>query len=76
MSPSSFIEAGSSTERMTVASMSTATPRPSPNCFIPMSDASAKLPKTPTMIAAALVICPAVILIPIDTDSSLLSPWS
>ena len=51
--------AGSSTERIIVASISTATPRPTPNCCMPTSRIRAKVPKTPTMMAAALVICPA-----------------
>ena len=44
-SPSSFIVAGSSTERMIVASMSTATPKPKPDCCPFMSRPRAKVPK-------------------------------
>ena len=62
-SPRSFMLAGRSTYRMTVASMRTATPRPRPNCWRPMICPVAKAPKTATMMAAALVICPAVSLL-------------
>ena len=75
-SPRSFMLAGSSTDRMIVASMSTATPRPRPNSWPSTFRPRAKVPKTPTMMAAALVICPAVSLIPSDTDASFPSPRS
>ena len=61
---------------MIVASISTATPNPTPNCCSPTSRPKAKAPNTPTMMAAALVMVPAVALIPVDTDASLLSPLS
>ena len=61
-SPRSFMPAGSRIERITVASMRTATPSPRPNCFMPMSRMKAKMENTATMIAAALVITPAVAL--------------
>ncbi len=63
-SPNSFMVAGRRTTRMTVASINTATPRPRPNCWSPNTLLVANAPNTPTIIAAALVIWPAVILIP------------
>ena len=59
-SPSSFIAAGSSTARMIVASISTATARPKPICFTSISLSVANSPKTATMMIAALVTVPAV----------------
>ena len=59
-SPRSFMLAGSRITRITVASMNTATAKPSPNCWRPSTRLVAKAANTATMIAAALVICPAV----------------
>ena len=42
-SPSSFIAAGSSTPRTSVASISTAAARPTPNCFMSMNESVAKM---------------------------------
>ena len=49
---------------MTVASMKTATASPRPSCWIEANFIVTKTEKTTTMIAAALVIVPAVTEIP------------
>ena len=61
---------------MIVASMAMATARPKPNCFRPMSLVKAKISATTTIIAAALVITPAVSFMPRAMASSVLSPCS
>ena len=58
-SPSRVIAEGSSTARTTVASISTATARPTPSCLNSSSDNVPKMLNTPTMTAAALVTTPA-----------------
>ena len=63
-SPSSFIEAGSSTARMIVASISTAAARPTPACLISSDESVPKSEKTATITSAALVTTPAVTVIP------------
>src|SRR5689334_21791386 len=63
-SPSSFIDAGSSTARTIVASIRTAVARPTPNCFRNMNCSVPKIEKTPNITSAALVTTPAVDLIP------------
>src|SRR5204862_2871453 len=69
-SPSSFIAAGSSTPRTRVASIRTATPRPTPSSLKKTRDRVAKTANRATMTTAALVTTPAVVLIPCDTASS------
>src|SRR4029077_10435286 len=66
-SPSSFIDAGSRMARTRVASISTATPSPTPSSLKKTSDRVANTAKTPTMTTAALVTTPAVVLIPCET---------
>src|SRR5215210_1346250 len=75
-SPSSFIAAGSRTPRTSVASISTAAARPTPNCFMSMNESVAKTPNTPTITSAAAVTTPAVDLMPWPTASSVDSPRS
>ncbi len=53
--PSSFIVAGSSTPRMIVASISTATARPTPICLMSSVLRQAKIANTATITAAAAV---------------------
>src|SRR3954465_6014320 len=73
-SPSSFIVAGRSTPRMIVASMKMATARPTPICLVSMPLWRANSPKTATMMIAALVMVPAVVLMPWATASAELIP--
>ena len=73
-SPSRRMLAGSSRLRMMVASTSTATARPSPSCRMITSWSVTNTAKTATMIAAALVIVPAVIEIPRSTAADGSSP--
>ena len=68
-SPSSAITAGSSTARMIVASMSTATARPTPICLKSCIDSVPKIANTATMMTAALVTTPAVVRMPCATAS-------
>src|SRR6185503_15802282 len=75
-SPRSVIEAGSSTARTSVASISTATPSPTPSSLKKTSDSVANTPKTAIMTTAALVTTPAVVLIPCDTASDVGIPLS
>src|SRR5262249_49935005 len=63
-SPSSFIEAGSSTARTMVASISTAAARPTPACLTSSAVSVPKIENTPTITSAALVTTPAVRVIP------------
>ena len=75
-SPSSFIVAGSSTARTTVASTAIAIASPRPICLNWSRVRLAKTPKTPTITAAALVTEGAVALMPCRTASSVDSPAS
>jgi hypothetical protein len=68
-SPSSFIAAGTSTERMSVASISSATAIPNPICWNITRSPAAKPAKTATMISAAPVIMRAVEPIPNEIAS-------
>ena len=68
--------AGSSTLRTIVASSSTATASPNPSCLMITSSRVTNTAKTVTMIAAALVIVPAVMAMPRATASFDDSPWS
>src|SRR5947209_7901851 len=61
-SPSSVIVAGSRTPRTSVASMKTATAKPTPSCLKMTRDKVAKIANTDTITAAALVTTPAVLL--------------
>jgi uncharacterized membrane protein HdeD (DUF308 family) len=62
--------AGRSTARTIVASIRTATERPTPACLSSISESPTKTPNTPIITTAALVTVPAVALIPWDTASS------
>ena len=75
-SPSSFIVAGRSTARTIVASIRIAAASPTPICLKIMNDSTPKTEKTQTMTSAALVITPAVVLIPCAIASSVVSPRS
>ena len=75
-SPSSFIAAGSSTPRTTVASISIAPARPTRICLNSIIDSVPKIENTSTITTAALVITPAVDLIPWAIASSVLQPLS
>src|SRR5262245_12154254 len=75
-SPSSFIVAGSSTARTTVASSSTATASPTPIIFMSTNPSVAKIAKTATMTTAALVTTLAVERIPWETACSVVMPLS
>ena len=68
--------AGTSTARITVASISTATERPNPICCIMIMLSVANSPKTATMMIAALVTVPAVRVIASRIASSVDSPAS
>ena len=72
--PSSFIVAGSSTARISVASIRTATARPTPISLKSMIGINAKTAKVTTMTVAALVTTPAVCRIPSETAWSFESP--
>lgn len=54
--PRTFIDAGTTSMRMTVASSRTATARPSPNILISALSPATKLANTANMIAAAAVM--------------------
>ena len=73
-SPSSFMAAGSSTARTSVASSAMATARPTPICLNSIRLSVAKIENTPTITTAALVTTPAVALMPCATASSVRSP--
>ena len=75
-SPSSFIEAGSSTPRTIVASIRIAVASPTPNCLNSSIERVAKIENTATITTAALVTTPAVDLMPSATASSVLAPPS
>src|SRR4029077_20499107 len=75
-SPSNVIEAGSNTARTRVASISTATPRPTPSSLKKTSESVANTANTPIITTAALVTTPAVVLIPCETASSVDMPRS
>src|SRR5215217_1732548 len=62
--PRSFIVAGSSTARTMVASIRIAAARPTPSCFIDWSPPVANIANVITITAAALVMIPAVLLMP------------
>ena len=75
-SPSSFIALGSTTERMTVASIRRAAATPNPICWNMISSPLAKPAKTATMIKAAPVMIRAVEATP-NVTASVVSPfWS
>ncbi len=69
-----IITAGTSRQRTTVASIATATARPTPNCLTVGSPLRTKLAKTATMIIAAEVITRAVPARPSTTASWLPTP--
>src|SRR5215469_13134972 len=73
-SPRSDIDAGMSTPRTTVASMSTAAARATPNILNSITDSVAKMENTATMITAALVTTPALPAIPPLIDSRVVHP--
>ena len=62
--PATCMNAGTITIRMSVASSSTATARLKPSIWAAKTRENAKVPKTITMIAAALVITEAVAVSP------------
>jgi len=62
--------------RMIVASIRTATARPSPSSLKSMKLSVTKTRKTPTITAAALVTVPAVVAMPCFTASSVVMPRS
>src|SRR4029077_7153327 len=66
-STSSASEAGTSTPRTMVASISTAEARPTPIIFSSMMDSVAKMENTATMITAALVTTPEQLAMPPTT---------
>ena len=72
-SPSSSIAAGTSTERITVASIRSATATPKPICWNITSSPVAKPTKTTMMISAAPVISREVVRTP-NATASLESP--
>ena len=61
---------GSSTMRTTVASMSTAEAKATPSCLKSTSLSVAKIANTATITRAALVMTPAVVVIPSATASA------
>lgn len=67
--PATAITAGTSNSRTTVASSRIAKARPKPNCLSSRTRAKSRLPKTITMMAAAVVICTAVRARPAGTAS-------
>ena len=75
-SPSSFIAAGSSTARTSVASMRIAAARPTPIILNSTELSVAKIANTATITIAALVTTPAVERMPCATASSVDSPRS
>src|SRR5918995_2656339 len=75
-SPSNFMVAGRKTARTTVASISTATARPTPICLNSSALSVAKIENTAIITTAALVTTPAVDLIPCATASPVLMPPS
>jgi hypothetical protein len=74
-SPSSFIVAGTSTIRTTVASSSTAVANPTPNILTIGSSPSTKAPNTLIMMRAAEVMTRAVAEMPSTTAASLSPRW-
>jgi hypothetical protein len=68
--------AGRSTPRMSVASIRTATARPTPSGFVSSDLSVAKTAKTATMTAAAAVTVEAVVRMPWATASSVRMPRS
>ena len=68
--------AGSRTARMIVASISTASARPTPICLNSSIRRVAKIPKTATITIAALVTTEAVLAMPWATACSVLMPRS
>src|SRR5438093_7112665 len=75
-SPRSFIDAGSSTARTIVASISTAAASPTPASLMSSDESDPKSAKTATITSAALVTTPAVTVIPCRTASSVGIPAS
>jgi hypothetical protein len=75
-SPRSVIVAGRRTERMSVASMNTATDSPRPSCWMNANLKVTKTANTTTMIEAALVIVPEVTEMPRATARRESSPRS
>jgi hypothetical protein len=75
-SPRSFIVAGSSTARTSVASTRIATDKPTPICLKSSELSVAKIANTPTITIAALVTVEAVALIPYAIASSVFMPRS
>src|SRR4051812_38160080 len=73
-SPSSVITAGSRTARTMVASIKTATARPTPIILMSIALRVAKMEKIAIITTAALVMTPALDLMPWLIASSLLSP--
>src|SRR4029079_5182185 len=65
--PRSFIEAGSTTPRISVASISTAAARPIPNSCRSTREGGAKIANTATTTAAAAVTTPAELRMPCST---------
>ena len=74
--PRSLIEAGSTTPRISVASISTAAARPTPNSCRSISESVAKIENTATITAAAAVTTPAEPRMPCSTAASLPMPRS
>src|ERR687895_1406881 len=75
-SPSSFMLAGRSTPRISVASIRTANASPTPICLNMMNERLPKIANTATITTAALVTTPAVFLIAYATASSVFIPLS
>ncbi len=67
--------AGTSTQRMIVASMRSATPTPNPTCCVSARSPLANPAKTTMMMSAAPVITRAVVATACATASSLLPVW-
>ena len=59
-----------------VASIRIAAASPTPICLKIMNERTPKTEKTQTITSAALVMTPAVVLIPWETACSVLMPWS
>ena len=73
-SPRSFIVAGRSTPRTSVASSRIAVARPTPSCFMSRPERVAKIANTATITTAALVTTPAVSVMPCSTACSVGTP--
>ena len=68
--------AGSRTPRISVASSRMANDRPRPICLNIIHESVPKIANTQTMTTAALVTTPAVLLIAVETASSVFMPRS